>query len=92
VSDVDELPPEFLLQPSDIFARPANFTARRFEQAACNAQEARLAGTVDASDPEQPTAVQREVQRAEELALAARAVEINCLERGGARFFPTAAI
>src|SRR5882762_5336046 len=87
VPDVDELAAEFLLQPADIFTAPTNFAAGRFEQAACDAQEARLAGTVGSPDPEQLAAGQREVQRAKELALAAHAVEINRLERGGARFF-----
>src|SRR5207302_7557145 len=87
VSDVDELPPEFLLKPPDIYSTPTHFAAGWFEQAACDAQEARLAGTVGSSDPEQLAAAQGEVQRAEELALAAHAVEIDCLERGGARFF-----
>src|SRR6266853_1773419 len=87
VSDVDELPPEFLLKPPDIVAAPTHFAAGRFEKATCDAQEARLAGTVGSSDPQQIAAAQREVQGAEELALAAHAVKISRLERGGARFF-----
>src|SRR5258707_299148 len=53
VSDVDELPPELLLQPPDILARPAYLAAGRLEQRAYDSQEARLARAVGSSDAEQ---------------------------------------
>src|SRR5882672_3855261 len=80
VPDVDELTAEFLLQPPDVFTAPAYLAAGRFEQAACNAQEAGLPGTVGSPDPEQIAAVQCEVQRAEEPALPARTMKIDRLE------------
>src|SRR5258708_7153172 len=87
VSDVHELPPELLMQPPNILARPEDLAARRLEQAACDAKEARLAGAVVPCDTEQLAAAQREAQRAEKPALAAHALEIDRLERGGSRFF-----
>src|SRR6266851_7546714 len=81
VSDVDELAPEFLLQPADILARPAHFAPRRLEQPACDAQQAGLAGAVRPDDPQQLAAAQREPKTIEQRALAASALEIDRLER-----------
>src|SRR6266851_9263983 len=83
VSHVDEPPPEFLLQPPDIFARPAHFAASRLEQPARDPQEAGLPGAVGPADAQQLAAAQREPKTIEQRALAARALEIDALERGG---------
>src|SRR5258706_12656495 len=53
VPNVDDLPPELLLQPPDILARPTYLAAGRLEQRACDSQEARLARAVGSSDAEQ---------------------------------------
>src|SRR5712672_878001 len=86
VPNVDDLPPELLLQPPDILARPAYLAAGRLEQRACDSQEARLARAVGSSDAEQLAAAYSEAQRTEQAALAARAVKVNRFERGDSRF------
>src|SRR6266704_464555 len=81
VSHVDEPPPEFLLQPPDILARPAHFTLCGLEESARNTQQAGLAAAVGSADAQQLAAAQREGEAAEQRALTARALEIDRLER-----------
>jgi len=83
VSDINEVLPEFLAQGADVHALPAYFTGGGQQQSAQRAQQAGLATAVRARDQQQRAEVQREVEVAEQPAVAAGDFDFMGFKHGG---------